>query len=820
MKVINLSIKNFRGLKDIELDIQSHNLLISGPNGSGKSGVIDAIEFLLTGKISRLQGDGTAGITLKKHGPHVDSKKLEESMVTAKLAIPGIKQLVTISRCVKTPELITVVEGNANQVESYFAKIAGREFSLSRRELVKFITAAPRARLEQIQALLNLSNIDNTRLTIKKLENSSKADYTSKKNATLSKRNEIALQLGVGKYSGTDVLDAINKLRATFGGEVLSNLSKADTKQGLNFKPDEASVEINWLQVKVDIDTLRGFANSNAHENRRRNLLQAALILDRLEDRAKAVSISSKQSMIDLALPMLDSDSDCVLCDKAWETGELAEYLQKKRIFLESESRIAQEFRNHVDQLKLSLNEVIVVVSRLQTVLANLKNPVSSSLFASWLKSVDSLAREMDRMKSSLEIPEHVSSEFSELCMPNGALPVLKDLESIIPKERSEKTKLSEKWDVLTRTDLLIEQLIACRVNEVAAKLVEANTVLLYNSFIKARDQVLQSLYDSIKDRFRELYRFINNSDEASFEAILEPTEAGLNLTVDFFGRGQHPPHALHSEGHQDGMGLCLFLALTERLNKDVLRIIVLDDVVMSVDAAHRRRVAELLKMEFGDFQFVITTHERVWSEQLCKFGLVKKANQWRFSGWTVSDGPRMEQQAGYFDEAQKLISSNLISEAASLLRHNIELEFESLCDGLSALVPYSSSHQWTLGPLKDAAITKFKKALEKAKVAANSWTNTEAASNVSARISAFDLAMAETNKEHWILNPAVHYNEWATFDESELSRLCEAYRSFMDCFRCPSCNSLMFIVTDGPTETNLTCSCSRSNFGLIKKSA
>ena len=56
----------------------------------------------------------------------------------------------------------------------------------------------------------------------------------------------------------------------------------------------------------------------------------------------------------------------------------------------------------------------------------------------------------------------------------------------------------------------------------------------------------------------------------------MAPDGPGLNFEVDFHGRGQHPPHALHSEGHQDSMGLCLYLALTEHLRGGLMNLIIL----------------------------------------------------------------------------------------------------------------------------------------------------------------------------------------------------------------------------------------------------
>src|SRR5580700_7504559 len=44
------------------------SFVVSGPNGSGKSGVVDAIQFALTGEIGRLKGAGTGDLSLSDHG--------------------------------------------------------------------------------------------------------------------------------------------------------------------------------------------------------------------------------------------------------------------------------------------------------------------------------------------------------------------------------------------------------------------------------------------------------------------------------------------------------------------------------------------------------------------------------------------------------------------------------------------------------------------------------------------------------------------------------------------------------------------------------
>ena len=75
IKLESAHIEEVRGIRNLDIDFQKSAFAISGPNGSGKSGVIDAIEFALTGSISRLMGRGTKGLSVSEHGPHVDKAK-------------------------------------------------------------------------------------------------------------------------------------------------------------------------------------------------------------------------------------------------------------------------------------------------------------------------------------------------------------------------------------------------------------------------------------------------------------------------------------------------------------------------------------------------------------------------------------------------------------------------------------------------------------------------------------------------------------------------------------------------------------------------
>ena len=154
IKVKTLHIEEFRGIRTLDLKLNAKNFGIFGPNGTGKSGVVDAIEFCITGDVTRLSGQGSTVLSVKAHAPHVDQHDHpEKAIVSIAADIPALGKSVTITRSVKTPRKVTIIPDSA-QIKGVIAELQTHpEFALSRREIIKYIITPPGQRSKDVQTL-------------------------------------------------------------------------------------------------------------------------------------------------------------------------------------------------------------------------------------------------------------------------------------------------------------------------------------------------------------------------------------------------------------------------------------------------------------------------------------------------------------------------------------------------------------------------------------------------------------------------------------------------------------------------------------------
>lgn len=818
MKLLELEIKNVRGIRHLFLKLDGKNLVIWGPNGAGKSAVVDALDFLLTGRISRLTGRGTSGISLAKHGPHIDQEP-KDAVVRARVLLPGLKEPVEIARCMAQSEVLECEDNVKAQLEPITSLARRGQHVLTRRDILRYITAEASARAQGIQELLNISEVENIRASLVKANNELKRELKSAKERVEVSKAEVNTTINEKRFRPEKVLQAINQCRAVLGGQPISSPLSTELKIGLahnGFAQRERSV--NLTLFKNDITKISALITDQLAVGEVDQQLR--ILVTAVRSDPELMRSISHRGLTELGIKLLDETGNCPLCSAPWPPGKLLERL-KTRL---STAKLAEQHQSKISklsaQLRASVTATIANVQSLNNVARLAKLSELEAALQSWLANLNEFLTTLTSpVEKYLNCP-FSSSEVARLLSPEGITKIISEVEVVISANYPEASEEQTAWDTLTRLEVNLSSLENSEDFYKRADLSYRRASILSECFEKARDAVLGKLYEEIKDRFVELYRKLHGVDEDRFMADIAPEGAGLNFEVDFHGRGKHPPHALHSEGHQDSMGLCLYLALAERLAEGLIELIILDDVVMSVDSDHRRELCRLLATSFPDKQFLITTHDKTWANQLRSEGVVRSNGYKEFFFWHIETGPKVNDAVDMWDRIAEDLRSNDVTGAAVKLRRGSEEVFASVCDALAAPVKFKLNGKWELGDLLPAAMNRYKNLLKKAKNAAQSWGDKDTLAELEELESMAGQIFARCQAEQWAVNSSIHYENWFNLSKEDFKPVVEAFQDLYNLFVCSStdCRGMLKLTTSNMEEGNLRCRCGKVNWNLMVK--
>ncbi|OEU68125.1 MAG: hypothetical protein BA863_13195 [Desulfovibrio sp. S3730MH75] len=814
MKLLELKIKDVRGIRDeMSFELNGENLVIFGPNGTGKSAVVDAIDFLFTGDISRLTGRGSRGMTLREHGKHIDASPID-AFVRGKIQVNGIDPITIERRMSKPKELIC-----SNEVSDVFkealAIAENGQHVLSRSEILKYIAAESGKRAEEIQAILNLNKIEEVRkafVTIKR-----EADKTLQTDRVNYEKSisSVKTVFGLEGFSEAEVLEKVNERRATLKGEPIDSLETEKLKDGINPRTQDEKDKVYPDQVKNTLATAKKLINEKGPEvfETEKELRKTVTILKKDEKLKR--DLSNKQ-LLDLGISLIDESGSCPLCLTKWKPGKLEEFL-KQRV---STAKEAREIERKIRKLSTKIDTIVTVLKgHLDTLMGSAKKLKKAEIgkdLEEWSKV---LAEWSERLRNATDdyLSDEPADDIKRLMATENWDKYSKKLEEI--SGGIEKLTPEQKaWDALTALEAVLKRYFDEKKRYENSGKFADTAKMISDTYTAAKDGVLENLFNSVNDDFSEYYKFLHGKDEDGFYSELKSDGAQLDFKVDFYGRGTHHPRALHSEGHQDSMGLCLYMALNKKISEGKVKLVILDDVVMSIDSDHRRSVCKLFIEKFPDMQFIITTHNRTWARQLSTDGVVKRKNLREFKGWSVDSGPKYRENLEVWDEIRKKIEDNEIASAAHQLREHLEFFFGNVCDALAANVRYRIDGRNELGDFLNGVKSAYKNLLKKAKKSARSWDNGEAVEKFEEIESQANEIIQRTQMEHWGINENVHYNKWADFSKADFLPIVEAFQDFESSFRCSKCSGIISLNMKGMTKTNLKCSCGEISWNLEEK--
>lgn len=165
-----------------------------------------------------------------------------------------------------------------------------------------------------------------------------------------------------------------------------------------------------------------------------------------------------------------------------------------------------------------------------------------------------------------------------------------------------------------------------------------------FEVFTNTKEEYIDNMLSEIRDDIKYFYDYIHDDDEIMNPDFVVSGAKKIDVKLDSFGESVDS-RSFASEGHLDTLGLCIFLAFNKHFNN--LHLIVLDDVLTTVDETHKEKIARLLLEEFEDYQFIMTAHNRLWVDELESLCVEYDRDNvvYEIEDWSLEEGPVISQR-------------------------------------------------------------------------------------------------------------------------------------------------------------------------------
>ncbi len=556
IRIQKVVVNEFRGVRRQTFELNGENFAICGPNGTGKSGIVDAVEFALTGNISRLSGEGTGNLSVPKHGPHVDScERPDQAYVELTVTIVSSGKQVTIYRSIKNAAKPKITPDDA-EVRAVLEHINEHpEFVLSRRQLIRYVISKPGDRSDEVQALLRLDKLETLRALFYKIYNGYEKEANPLDNNKRIAREELTRALGIAQHSAAEVLTEVNKRRTLLALPEIPKLeNNTSLKDGLATATGVAVVsKVPKPQMLEDIKTLNAALDSFTTPEFQASCKSILDKVTELNADAAALEGLSKESLLQTALKLFDS-SNCPVCDMEWEPEEFRKLINDKLTHLAAIKKNRAELEKALEPIMVKFDTVRAAVMAVSKYGPLLTKPIDVQSLKTYETTLQDAAKQL---RVFLPLQKTIDTLQADLTAPEAATTALADIKKAI-EELPEPSQQDAAREYLIVGQEKLEAYRKASLQLEAGNARAATAKQVHDKYIEVMNAELEKIYQNVEQSFRNLYRIINSDDESAFEAKLTPSMGKLGFDVDFYGRGFFPPGAYHSEGHQDGMGLCL----------------------------------------------------------------------------------------------------------------------------------------------------------------------------------------------------------------------------------------------------------------------
>ena len=640
LKFKSIEIKSFRGIKDLTLDLQNKSLVICGPNGTGKSSIIQAFEYLFTEKISAL-----STVRGKTHVIHKGDKK-EDLLIKATIGDKTIERTYSNG-------------GDFGEFTDLKEDFENGSFLLNRKKLLSFIDTQSGKRYEELIKLISYGNYDKIKKGLKKgAENISK-EKNGKEKEIESLYNEICSYYNCEK---NEILPHINNILNINGIEEINyTILEDDENEEIHYESDlkEFMKENNLVDSSKIFNIDFAIVNEKYIE-----------LLDDYED----LVISEMKSTNSL-LTILNESKEYIMSEKPTKCPVCHNHINTKSLI--------EEITPQIDEINKGLNSFKIWEVR--------NNKLIDELI-----EINYELKEFNSKNSRFKLDYDLTDLSKSLKkLSNYEIKISEMDKEILFNLYEDIKSLNEKYDLnrnnLSRTLDNIFKLIEIEEIKKDIKTLE-NQVEKSNKIYKIFDDLLtEELKEILENIINLIARYYNHIhlDEDIKNPNMELTRStSLELKL-YFDEESSDPRKFSSEGHVDSLGLCIFLAFAKKYNK--YGFIILDDIISTVDLEHKEQIIRLLFEEFSDYTFIITTHNKLWFEQLSRLSKTYKKPEFNFveiTKWDKDNGPKLSNYMTSKEIIDNYIEEGNIEFAGNSIRKYFEDVLHNICEANEVSLP------------------------------------------------------------------------------------------------------------------------------------
>lgn len=666
----SLSLTAFRGSSaTFRLDFEKGRklTLVYGENGTGKTTICDGFELLAKGEVGSLKGKGLGG-------------KLEDYWPSANKALSDIE--VALEMAVG-PTCVGRFAGKTLSIEPQAAK--PRMELLRQQQISSLMEAQPADRYKELQRFIDVAGVEQSEEMLRKLVTELKGDL---KNA-----NDTRIE------SLQTLNDQYEAAQKPAGGDVLA------WADALAAEPQQS--------VAVEIKAVVSFRAAHAALASYPDLLaqrQAAL------DGAAGAYQQAEKAV---------QDAVATASANASETVELLKAAQAYlHVHPDADACPLCESAEKVAGLSASIGVRLTQLAAVQTASDNLKKSENTlnkaksertALDTSYTKSLTDYVT----AKAGFAWGAHYS-------LPQAHPPA--DIQAIakwIEETKSDADTWANAESALRQGETQRASVKAAldRYKTATDRWTQTNTLLpnvevALDICVKTRQSFTESIMAEIAQQVGELYEQVHKGEGLEKIAFqLDPKrKSSMEMQANFSGK-EVKPAAYFSQSHLDTLGLCVFLALALRDRPDET-VLILDDVLGSVDEPHVERVINMIYGVSAKFRHtIVTTHYQPWREKY-RWGLLKPDKPCQFvelTGWTMHGGMGMKSSTPETELLKTMIAASapdiqgICSKAGVIL----EAALDFITYKYECRLPRRHVSAYTLGDLFLAISAKLRDALK-----------------------------------------------------------------------------------------------------------